>query len=84
MEDLPLGQEVHLITRGREQFVVGFHYDFSQPSEAFCDVMMELAMLRAADAVRTSADLTSAELISPALARGLPGYTLPLCCAGPA
>ncbi|KAK2527836.1 hypothetical protein Q9966_010130 [Columba livia] len=40
-------------------------------SEAACDVLLELAMLRAADAVRTCAELTSAELTSPALAREL-------------
>lgn len=46
VEDLPLRQEVLLITGGREQFVVvRFHYDFLQPIEASRDVM-ELAMLR--------------------------------------
>lgn len=69
-EDLPLGQAVHLITGGGDRFVVRFRYNFSQPSEASRDVMVELAMLRAADAVRTSAHLTSAKFISPALAGG--------------
>lgn len=45
MEDLPLRQEVLLITGGREQLVVRFHYHFLQPIEASRDVM-ELAMLR--------------------------------------
>ena len=67
-----------VITGSREQSVVRSHYDFSQPTEAPCDVMMELAMLKAADAVRTSAELTSAELLSGALAGGLPGCRSPL------
>lgn len=45
VEDLPLRQEVLLITGGREQLVVRFHYHFLQPIEASRDVM-ELAMLR--------------------------------------